>query len=503
MAKPSAGPRIYKTAAMIRFCAAFGVLALFVFAYLSKGGGGNRLLAVMMKSQFTSVLFGSGLAGTAVIAAVFTALLTGRVFCSVLCPMGSLQEALWRVSRRLGMGAGGKIKPWRARYAIALAAGLGIIFSIPQLALVADPISLFGRGMAVTSALADGNAPSFYLFSAAPFAAILLVSLFRGRRFCDWCPAGTALGSLSSLAPFGMRISGGCTSCGMCEKKCPTGCVDSSKKEIDRSRCVLCLSCAVCPGGFIGFGACGVSEPGRTERRDFFSLARGRVIALLLGIIYTAGANVRPLLGSRAGGTSKEAGGDLFQADAGEALHILPPGSGNLGRYLSRCSGCQACVAACPVKVIKAVGSLRPTLNYADAYCQYSCVECGRVCPTGAIRFLGPEEKRRTRVALTNLSLNLCVVVVKGQACGACAEVCPTRALRMTPFESTTAQGLTIPAFDEPYCIGCGACLVVCPAEPAAFALTAVRTQSETPGIRPTDYDDGLPQLPDTSDFPF
>jgi ferredoxin len=155
------------------------------------------------------------------------------------------------------------------------------------------------------------------------------------------------------------------------------------------------------------------------------------------------------------------------------------------------------------VKVIKAVGSLRPTLKYVDDYCQYSCVECGRVCPTGAIRFLGVEEKRRTRVALTNLSLNLCVVVVKGQACGACAEVCPTRALRMTPFKNAAAQGLTIPAFDEPYCIGCGACLVVCPAEPAAFALTAVQTQSETPGIRPTDYDDGLPQLPDSSDFPF
>ncbi|MDR1481946.1 MAG: 4Fe-4S dicluster domain-containing protein [Synergistaceae bacterium] len=501
MAKSSTRPRVYKAVAAARLCVALGVLALFVFAYLSGSGGGNRLLALLMKSQFTSVLYGHGVASIAVAAAVFSSLLAGRVFCSVICPMGSLQEAFWRISRRLGTGAGGRVRPWRARYAVTLAACVGIILSIPQLALVVDPISLFGRGMTAVRALRDGHAPSFTLLVSAPFAVILLISLFRGRRFCDWCPAGISLGLLSSFAPLGMRISAGCTSCGLCEKKCPTGCVDSKEKEIDGRRCVLCLSCADCPGGFIGFGVRGASKSGQIGRRYFLSSAGSKAAALLFGALYATGANIRHLFRGRGGRALRETGEDSSRAYDGPPLPILPPGGRNVGHYSSRCSGCQACVAACPVKILKASGRLRPSLDYTEDYCQYSCVECGRVCPTGAISSLDVEKKRRTRVALSNLSLNRCVVTAKGQACGACAEVCPTRALRMIPFEN--APGLTIPAFDEPYCIGCGACLVVCPARPVAFSLTAVRRQSETPGIRPTDYDEGLPRLPETDDFPF
>jgi ferredoxin len=503
MAKSSTGPKVYKAVAAVRLCVAFGVLSLFIFAYLSGSGDGNRLLAVLMKSQFTSALYGQGLVSIAVIAVVFAALLTGRAFCSLICPMGSLQEAFWRVSRRLGIGSGGKVKPWRARYAVVVAVCVGIIFSIPQLALVVDPISLFGRGMSAVRALRDGHVSSFVLLVAVPFAVILLVSLFRGRRFCDWCPAGTALGLLSSFAPLGMRVSAGCTSCGLCEKKCPVGCVDSKEREIDRKRCVLCFSCAACPGGFVSFGVCGHSESGQIGRRTFLSSAGNRAAALLLGLFYASGANIKRLFEGGDDGALSGIEEDSSRADAGPHLPILPPGGRDVEHYLSRCSGCQACVAACPVKVLKAVGSIHPSLDYTEDYCQYSCVECGRICPTGAINFLDVEEKRRTRVALSSLSPDLCVVVAKGQACGACAEVCPTRALRMIPFENAPVQGLTIPAFDEPYCIGCGACLVVCPARPVAFSLTAVRRQSETPGIRPTDYEEGLPQLPDTNDFPF
>jgi ferredoxin len=504
MAKFSTARRFYRTAANVRLCAAFTVLALFVFAYLSGSGEGNRLLAVLMKTQFTAVLYRSGLASAASAASVAAALAVGRVFCSVLCPMGALQEACWRAARFLRIGASGGVKPWPARYAVAIAAGFGIIFAIPRLAFFADPISNFGRGMTAISALAGGRARAFTLILAVPFVVILIVSFFRGRRFCDWCPAGVALGALSSIAPFGMKIREGCVSCGLCEKKCPTGCVDSRRKKIDRGRCVLCFSCAVvCPGDFARFGVCGLSQSDESGRRAFLSAAESRAGTFIVSAIYLAGANVKFFLKRWDEGASKARYEDSSAADTDSALPILPPGARSAEHYISRCSACQACVAACPVKILKAVGEVRPALDYSEDYCQYSCVECGRVCPTGAIKFLGAEEKRRTRVALSNLSLSRCVVVTKSQACGACAEVCPTRALRMTPFLNAPAPGLTIPVFDEPYCIGCGACLVVCPAKPVAFSLAAVRRQSETPGIRPTDDDDGLPRLPDTNDFPF
>jgi ferredoxin len=144
-------------------------------------------------------------------------------------------------------------------------------------------------------------------------------------------------------------------------------------------------------------------------------------------------------------------------------------------------------------------------LDYAEAPCQYNCVECGRVCPTGAIRSLTLEEKRRTRIALSALIFERCVVKTKGQSCGACAEVCPTRAVRMVSYGESGIPGLTRPVFDGPYCIGCGACLVACPAEPRAFVITSVADQTLTPGLREEDDGDGeageIYQM--TGDFPF
>jgi ferredoxin len=237
-------------------------------------------------------------------------------------------------------------------------------------------------------------------------------------------------------------------------------------------------------------------------RRAFLKGAGERAAAFVFGAVYLAGTNLKFF--------TKNLGGGFTQMSETEAkalgitIPIMPPGAGSFEHYLGRCVACQACVTACPVKIVKSKESARPKLDYSGEFCQYSCVECGRVCPTGAIKLLDVEEKRRTRVAVSNLTLDRCVVITKTQACGACAEVCPTRSLRMTPYTETDIQGLTIPAFDEPYCIGCGACLVVCPAVPVAFKVEGVAEQTLTTGIRPTDEDDSeLPQLPDTNEFPF
>jgi ferredoxin len=141
---------------------------------------------------------------------------------------------------------------------------------------------------------------------------------------------------------------------------------------------------------------------------------------------------------------------------------------------------------------------------YGAGYCQFNCVECGKVCPTNAITRLDVGAKRVTRIGVSSLTLARCVVATKRQACGACAEVCPTHALRMAPYGGN--PGLTIPVFDEDYCIGCGACLCVCPADPTAFGMKGVSPQILTPGIRPADEDDsggGAKPMTSADDFPF
>jgi formate hydrogenlyase subunit 6/NADH:ubiquinone oxidoreductase subunit I len=142
-------------------------------------------------------------------------------------------------------------------------------------------------------------------------------------------------------------------------------------------------------------------------------------------------------------------------------------------------------------------------MDYTSAACQFNCVECGRVCPTGAITRLKVDEKHRTRVALSTLYFERCVVNTKHESCGACAEVCPTGALTMVGYSEPGIPFLTRPVYDERYCIGCGACLAACPAEPRAFTLAAVSEQSLTVGSRPLEEAGDELRVENTDDFPF
>jgi ferredoxin len=490
--------------ALLRLFCAVLVLVLFIYAYLSNSLDSNGLLSLAVKGQFSPNLYGAGIGGAVILGILALSLLFGRVFCSLLCPLGTLQELFWRAGSFLRGGAGRKDKgrpPGFARsgyaaapgirYAVPLFTGLGLALSFSPLMTALDPLSNFGRGMGALRASAGGDTAPFPLILALPFVLILGLAFFRGRLFCRWCPVGLTLGLLSPAAPLGLKVSSRCVSCGICEKKCPAACIDSRLKRIDSDRCVLCFSCvSACPGGSVSYGLRGKAALSGESRRLFLKGA-GR-LSLLCGAAYLAGPGLRlfPALPGAAG-------------RAGARFPILPPGALNEGRYRARCVGCQACAAACPVGIIAPRGSPRPTLDYQAAGCQYNCVECGKVCPSGAIRRLEPEEKHRTRIALSSLSFERCVVNTKRESCGACAEVCPTGAITMIAYGESGVPWLTRPVFEEPYCIGCGLCFAACPAEPRALGINAVPEQTLTAGIRPAAESDEGFLIEDMDDFPF
>ena len=497
--------RISGTLVRIRFLIALAVLVLFVYAYLSPSISVNGLLTLLVRGQFSTVLYGAGIAGL-VLAVIVLTLVCGRFYCSILCPLGTAQELFWRFGallrrkkgkqKRNGIARAGYRPAPMARYAIPLLAAVGVVFSFTPLMAIFDPISTFGRGAgALRGLFSDGSAAAFTLILAVPMAIILPVAFFRGRAFCAWCPVGVTLGLFSSAAPFGMKVLEGCVSCGLCERDCPAKCIDSKEKRIASERCVLCFSCAaVCPTKSLAYGPRGTAAVSGEARRVFLKGA-GKV-SLVCGAAYLLGPSIRlfPRLAEAAGFTNL-----LTAAE----LPILPPGAKNVRHYASLCIGCHACVASCPVGIIKVKNNPRPEMDYSSAACQFNCVECGLVCPTGAITRLNMDEKHRTRLALSTLYFERCVVNTRHESCGACAEVCPTGALTMIPYSDPGIPFLTRPIYDEQYCIGCGACLAACPAEPRAFTLAAVSEQSLTVGSRPPEEAGDELRVDMTDDFPF
>ena len=485
----------YRVLAWARFCAALVVLALFVRVFTSSLLQWQELRANLMVVQFSGALARGGPLAAVVLGWFAVTALFGRWYCGVVCPLGTVQEVVRKAS---SLAVQGKLKkfltpkfisPWPLRYIVPVLAGLGLA--------VFDPMGFFGhgiRGFFVLAAEGLSAAAPLILGTAVVFAAILLLAATRGRRFCDWCPVGIVLGLCSRVAPFGIRLDrNACVACGGCERVCPMNCVNVRRKRLDRDRCVMCLRCTgACPVGALDYGLFSAVDAGRRT----FLRKTGNLAAYAAGLVYLAGRPLHRL--GRSFLTSRPSAGSAF------IDRVLPPGAQNARHFAGHCIGCLACASACSVGIIRADEHYFPYLDYTYGYCQYNCVECGNVCPAGAIHSLPREEKQRTRIALSEFTRPNCVIITRGQSCGACAEVCPTRALRMVPLGDDSP--LTVPKFDAEYCIGCGGCLNVCPAEPKAFVVRGVSPQLTTPGMRPTLPEESAetPPLPSTGgDFPF
>ena len=152
---------------------------------------------------------------------------------------------------------------------------------------------------------------------------------------------------------------------------------------------------------------------------------------------------------------------------------VRPPGAAPGDGFLGLCSRCGACFRACPHGIIEPdLGEsgfsalLAPRLRYDKGYCSEWCVECTKVCPTGAIRGLSLEAKKRTALGLAVVNRDTCLAWSQGRYCMICDEYCPYDAI-----VATQVNGINCPTVDEKVCAGCGACESQCPVSPRKAIL--------------------------------
>jgi polyferredoxin/ferredoxin len=471
------------------------------------------------------------------LALVGVTLVFGRVFCGWICPFGTIHHFFaWILPSRRGRGASrvaaNKTHGYqRAKYYLLyafLAAGL----SGSAIGGLFDPICIAVRsiGLGVIPALQYASHKTFGTLQQVParsvrqaadaaqdvlaqtvwqtkqfyfhqtwFIVFLLIAVLFANRFIPrfWCrvlcPLGAFLGVLARFALFGMtKDHAKCTDCNLCLVHCQGADSPQGGVKWRQDECHMCMNCEnACPEDVIKFTflpnrRSTVTRPDTGRRTALASIGAGAVFLPASRIADTLDVNY-------------------------PAKTIRPPGAVEERAFLERCIRCAECMKVCPNNALHPAffeagleGIWTPILIARIGYCEFSCVLCGQVCPTGAIQKITEKEKMGVGQAPVKIGTAFydhgrCLPWAMQTPCIVCEEFCPTSPKSIwveevdvivresTPGPSGAPPGyktvhLQRPHVDPSLCVGCGACEKVCPVQdqPAVYVTNVGETRSKT-----------------------
>ena len=423
----------------LRIAAAAVFFTLITLLLLDFTGALHLWLGWMAKIQFLPAVLALNLA--VVVGLALLTLLLGRVYCSVICPLGVFQDLVsWLSGRRKGkknrFGFTREHK-W-LRYGMLVLFIVLMVAGLNAVAILIAPYSAWGR--IATSLLAPlygwGNnllaaisahygSYAFYptdvyikslpvfIVAAVTFIIIGVLAWRGGRTWCNnICPVGTVLGLISRFAIFRPTIdTTQCINCGICGKRCKASCIDTQHHAIDYSRCVACFDCLEnCHSGAIKYrfaykrsGADGSlrKEPFSATGANSRSGAEPRAVS-------GEGAFFSDRDGNRSGaakpdetrrafvtGLALVAGAATVEAKkqkVAEGLaalegkqapprETLPVPAGALSRkhFYQHCTGCQLCVSKCPEGILQPSARLATLMQPEMHFDQGFCrIDCNR-----------------------------------------------------------------------------------------------------------------------------
>jgi len=431
--------------------------------------------------------------------------LFGRFFCGWICPLGTTLDGCGKLCgrgrKRLGPG-------WRrSKYYLLLFMAVAAAAGVQLLGLL-DPLSLFLRSLTLSfypafNLLANNTFDFFYnhrwpiaapladavypfsrdyllafhppgfllaLLTLLVFVGIILLERVEHRFWCrNLCPLGALLGLSARFAILRRQPAGSCSDCRKCGTHCRTGAFGEAGGG--DQECVRCWDCQdYCPDGRVRF----VWQLPRQRQQGIDLQRRGVVGSLALGALIAPVAATTPALARR------------------HPFLLRPPGAVAEEEFLRRCIRCGECMKVCIGQALHPalneagmVGLWSPLLVPRIGYCEYNCTLCGQVCPTGAIRLLSLEEKKRTVIGLAVIDRNRCLPYAAAEECLVCEEHCPTgkKAIVFTPAATPTRDGrpLKLPQVVKGLCIGCGICETKCPLEGQSAIIVVNEGESRRP----------------------
>ena len=464
----------------IRITLASIVFILCAALFLDGSGTVSSWFGWLAKLQFLPALLALNLA--VVIVLIVLTLIFGRAYCSIICPLGIMQDGISHISSmRKGKQARFRWSPevkW-LRYSILALFIIALVAGLTSVSALLAPYSAFGR---IATSLVRPALPTA-IIAGVTLLVVGVLAWIGGRTYCNTvCPVGTVLSFFSRFSLLRPVIDADkCRNCRACEHKCKASCINIDNHEIDYSRCVDCFNCLdSCRFGALKYrmawnrkdcGASGtvqdnaassakavVSDEGKHNagRRAFISSSVIAATAIALE------AQEKKVDGGYAAVTAKKA--------PERTNPIVPFGAVSLRHFHQHCTRCQLCVSQCPNDVLRPSTSLDrlmlPEMSYENGWCRPECTKCSEVCPAGAILEITPEEKTAIHVGTASVDLDLCVVNRDNVHCGNCARHCPAGAIKMVRKNPDDENSLRIPTVLEDRCIGCGACEFLCPSRP-------------------------------------
>ena len=444
------------------------------------------------KIQFIPALLALNMA--VVIALVVLTLIFGRLYCSVICPLGVFQDFIAWVHN--------KIKPQRYSYSKPKTILRSTLFGLMVVAFIAGvhsvvallaPYSTYGRiannlfepvyklinnGLAALAEHFESYAfystdiyikslPTF-LIATAFFILIFVLAWRGGRTYCNTvCPVGSLLGFKSRYSLFKIKLDESkCITCGLCAKNCKASSINLKEHKIDYSRCVACGNCiGKCNKSALHYTLKMQSSKAKVHSQTPKDESK-RVFLLSTALAATSVIKAQ---------TDKKVDGGLANIQEKQKstrkTPLTPPGSYSAAHFAKHCTACQLCVTVCPNDVLRPSTDLmtlmQPTMSYEKGYCRPECTRCSEVCPTEAIRPITKAEKSSIQIGHSVWIRKNCLPVTQGVNCGNCARHCPTGAIQMIQDpQNHNETPVMIPIINTELCIGCGECENLCPARP-------------------------------------
>ena len=225
LVETGAGIPFLSDASLHALCPFGGVVTLYNLATL-----GTFIQKIHMSSSILMILI------------FILAILVGPVFCSFVCPLGSFQEFLGKIGKKLFKKRYNHFIPQKVhnvlkyfRYVVLI---LVVYVTAKSGYLMFDDIDPYNALFSFWS-----DEVSVKALIVLGITAIL--SLFVERPWCKYaCPYGALLGLSNKVRIFKIkRVEATCVSCNKCTSVCPMNIDVANKTTVTDLQCISCMAC--------------------------------------------------------------------------------------------------------------------------------------------------------------------------------------------------------------------------------------------------------------------